>query len=168
MGLGRARRQTLLKNVERSGPSFEGARLQAAPYIVFKDLRHGWEAMPFQKSNAKSFSATSSVVPQEPEKKSGRQPLRETTPRTSVDERDGDFPTAFAPRMVTLCERLTIFSRHSGEPSPQPRRRRTCQFRRCAAPCGLGNTGFHIHSRPRPPTPLPMVFHSRSGVFRTL
>jgi hypothetical protein len=48
----------LLKNVEISGVSFEGARLQAAPYIVFKDLRHGWEAVPFQNSNAESFSAT--------------------------------------------------------------------------------------------------------------
>jgi hypothetical protein len=49
----------LLKNIEISGWNFEGARLRAAPYIVFKDLRHGWEAVPFQNSNAKSFFATS-------------------------------------------------------------------------------------------------------------
>ncbi|HXM19773.1 MAG TPA: hypothetical protein VN948_00735, partial [Terriglobales bacterium] len=47
-----------------SGWSLEGARLQAAPYIVFKDLRHGWEAVPFQNSNAESFSASCSAVPQ--------------------------------------------------------------------------------------------------------
>jgi hypothetical protein len=45
----------LRKNLEISGWSLEGARLQAAPYIVFKDLRHGWEAVPFQNSNARSF-----------------------------------------------------------------------------------------------------------------
>jgi hypothetical protein len=28
------------------------------PYIVFKDLWHGWEAVSFQKSNGKSFSAS--------------------------------------------------------------------------------------------------------------
>jgi len=53
----------LRKNAEISGWSLEGARLQAAPYIVFKDLRHGWEAVPFQNSNAESFSATSEAVP---------------------------------------------------------------------------------------------------------
>jgi hypothetical protein len=52
------------KNAEISGWSLEGARLQAAPYIVFKDLRHGWEAVPFQNSNAESFSASCSAVPQ--------------------------------------------------------------------------------------------------------
>jgi hypothetical protein len=29
--------------------SLERARLQAAPYIVFEDLGHGWEAVPVQK-----------------------------------------------------------------------------------------------------------------------
>jgi hypothetical protein len=46
------------KNVEMSGWALKRARLQAEPYIDFKDLRHGWEAVPFQKSNAKSFSAS--------------------------------------------------------------------------------------------------------------
>jgi hypothetical protein len=31
----------LPKNIEIGGWSFEGARLQAAPYIVFEDLRQG-------------------------------------------------------------------------------------------------------------------------------
>jgi hypothetical protein len=42
----------LRKNVESGVWSFERARLQAAPCIVCKDLRHGWEAVPFQNSNA--------------------------------------------------------------------------------------------------------------------
>ena len=32
--------------------SLERARLRAAPYIIFKDSRHGWEAVPFQNSSA--------------------------------------------------------------------------------------------------------------------
>jgi len=60
---GRARLHKLRKTGEIRGWSFEGARLQAAPYIVFKDLRHGWEAVPFQNSNADSFPATSSALP---------------------------------------------------------------------------------------------------------
>jgi len=36
--------------------SLERARPQAAPYIVFEDLRHGWEAVPFQK--VQPFPAT--------------------------------------------------------------------------------------------------------------
>jgi hypothetical protein len=39
------------------------ARLEAAPCIVFEDLRHGWEAVPFQNSNAESFSASCSAAP---------------------------------------------------------------------------------------------------------
>jgi hypothetical protein len=36
----------------------------AEPYIDFKDLRHGWEAVPFQKPNAKSFpQAVKQVLP---------------------------------------------------------------------------------------------------------
>jgi hypothetical protein len=31
--------------------------------IVFEDLRHGWEAVPFQNSNAESFSASCSAAP---------------------------------------------------------------------------------------------------------
>jgi hypothetical protein len=50
----RPRLKSLRKNLEISGWSLEGARL-AAPYIVFKDLRHGREAVPFQNSNARSF-----------------------------------------------------------------------------------------------------------------
>jgi hypothetical protein len=60
-----------VKDVEIIGWSFEGARLPAAPYIVFKELRQGWEAVPFQNFNAKSFSATSPVVPQTAETQSG-------------------------------------------------------------------------------------------------
>jgi hypothetical protein len=45
----------LLKNIEISGWRLEGARLQAAPNIVLKDLRHGWKAVPFQNSNAQRF-----------------------------------------------------------------------------------------------------------------
>ncbi|HXM22412.1 MAG TPA: hypothetical protein VN948_14245, partial [Terriglobales bacterium] len=56
-GLGKGTASQLAENAEISGWSLEGARLQAAPYIVFKDLRHGWEAVPFQNSNAESFSA---------------------------------------------------------------------------------------------------------------
>jgi hypothetical protein len=42
----------------------ERARLRAEPCIDFKDLRHGWEAVPFQKSNAKSFpQAVKQVLP---------------------------------------------------------------------------------------------------------
>jgi hypothetical protein len=33
----------------------ERARLQAAPYIVFKNLQHGWEAVPLQEFNAQDF-----------------------------------------------------------------------------------------------------------------
>jgi hypothetical protein len=33
----------------------ERTRLQAAPYIVFKNLRHGWEAVPLQEFNAQGF-----------------------------------------------------------------------------------------------------------------
>jgi len=40
-----------------SGWSLEGARLQAAPHIDLVDLRHGWEAVPFQNSNAGSLTA---------------------------------------------------------------------------------------------------------------
>jgi hypothetical protein len=53
----------LLKNVGISDWSLEGARLQAAPHIVFKGLRHGWEAVPFQNFNAENFSATSKAMP---------------------------------------------------------------------------------------------------------
>jgi hypothetical protein len=55
--------EEFLKNVEVCDCSFEGARLPAAPYIVFKDLRHGWKGVPFQNSNAESFPASSDVVP---------------------------------------------------------------------------------------------------------
>jgi hypothetical protein len=49
----------LRTNIKFGDWSLEGARLQAAPYIVFKDLRHGSEAVPFQNSDAGSFSASS-------------------------------------------------------------------------------------------------------------
>src|ERR1700674_291788 len=62
-GLGKGTASQLAETAEISGWSLEGARLQAAPYIVFKDLRHGWEAVPFQNSNAESFSASCSAVP---------------------------------------------------------------------------------------------------------
>ncbi len=54
---------SLRKNVEISGWGPERARLRAEPYIDFKDLRHGWEAVPFQKSNAKSFAQAVKQVP---------------------------------------------------------------------------------------------------------
>jgi hypothetical protein len=55
---------SLRKNVEICGWGLEKARLRAEPYIDFKDLRHGWEAVPFQKSNAKSFPpAVMQVLP---------------------------------------------------------------------------------------------------------
>jgi hypothetical protein len=38
-------------------PRFEGARLPAASSPGFKDLRHGWEAVPLQSSNARESSA---------------------------------------------------------------------------------------------------------------
>jgi hypothetical protein len=41
----------------------KGRGFEAAPYIVFKDLRHGWEAVPFQNSDAGSFSGSSEAVP---------------------------------------------------------------------------------------------------------
>ena len=34
---------------------FERARLQAAPLSDLNDLRHGWEAVPFQNSFARGF-----------------------------------------------------------------------------------------------------------------
>jgi hypothetical protein len=54
----------LRKNFEIGDWGFERARLPAAPQTVFNDLWHGWEAVPLQNSDAQSFSATSSVVPQ--------------------------------------------------------------------------------------------------------
>jgi hypothetical protein len=55
---------SLRKNVEISGWGLERAGLRAEPYIDFKDLRHDWEAVPFQKSNAKSFpQAVKQVLP---------------------------------------------------------------------------------------------------------
>jgi len=38
---------------------FERARLSAAPHTAFDDSWHGWKAVPFQNSDAQSFSATS-------------------------------------------------------------------------------------------------------------
>jgi len=55
--------QRLLKNVEISGWSLEGARLQAAPYIVFKDLRHGSEAVALQNSTPRVFPQAPPAVP---------------------------------------------------------------------------------------------------------
>jgi hypothetical protein len=52
----------LLKDVEIIGWSFEGTRLPAAPYIVFKELRQGWEAVPCQNFNAKIFPNLSSLA----------------------------------------------------------------------------------------------------------
>jgi hypothetical protein len=40
----------------------EGARLSAPPYSIFKDLRHGWEAVPLQNSDAERFSASCSGI----------------------------------------------------------------------------------------------------------
>ena len=48
----------LRKTVEIGWLHLERARLQAAPHIVFKDLRHGYEAVPFQNSHTASFSAS--------------------------------------------------------------------------------------------------------------
>jgi hypothetical protein len=45
----------LRKNAGIGDWGFERARLQAAPYIVSKDLRHGWEAVPCQSFNAGVF-----------------------------------------------------------------------------------------------------------------
>jgi VWFA-related protein len=39
------------------------AHTSATPYTVFKDLRHCWEAVPFQNSNAESFSASWDLDP---------------------------------------------------------------------------------------------------------
>jgi hypothetical protein len=47
----------LRKNPELGDWSLERARLQAAPHIISEELRHGWEAVPFQNSTAGSFSA---------------------------------------------------------------------------------------------------------------
>ncbi len=42
-------------NTEISGWNLEGVWLPAAPYIVFKVLRHGWEAVPFQNFRRREF-----------------------------------------------------------------------------------------------------------------
>jgi len=47
--------QRLRKNFEIGDWGFERARLSAAPHIVFSDLRYGWEAVPFENSDAQSF-----------------------------------------------------------------------------------------------------------------
>ena len=47
------------RNFEIGDWGLERARLPAAPHAVFNDLWHGWEAVPFQNSDAQSFSATS-------------------------------------------------------------------------------------------------------------
>jgi hypothetical protein len=38
--------------------ALKGRGFSRALYIVFKVLRHGWEAVPFQNSDAQSFSAS--------------------------------------------------------------------------------------------------------------
>jgi hypothetical protein len=55
---------SLRKNVEcAAAAALKELGFKASP-IDFKDLRHGWEAVPFQKSNAKSFSqAAKRVLP---------------------------------------------------------------------------------------------------------
>ena len=45
----------LRKNVGMGDESFERARLEAAPLSNLNDLRHGWEAVPFQNSYARGF-----------------------------------------------------------------------------------------------------------------
>jgi len=52
---GRARLQWLRKNSKIGGWGFEGAWLQPRRTALFKDLRHGWEAVPLQNSNAREF-----------------------------------------------------------------------------------------------------------------
>jgi hypothetical protein len=51
----RARLHSLRKNSEIGGWGFERARLQPRLTALFKDLRHGWEAVPLQNSNAREF-----------------------------------------------------------------------------------------------------------------
>jgi len=43
------------KNSKIGGWGFEGAWLQPRLTALFKDLRHGWEAVPLQNSNAREF-----------------------------------------------------------------------------------------------------------------
>jgi hypothetical protein len=52
--------QGLLENIKGSSLSLERARLQAAPWTGFKDLGHGYEAVPVPHSNAENFSASHS------------------------------------------------------------------------------------------------------------
>jgi len=35
--------------------ALKGRGFPAAPYIVFKDLRHGWEAVPLQNFSRRAF-----------------------------------------------------------------------------------------------------------------
>ena len=50
------------ENFELGDSGFERVRLKAAPHIIFNDLRHGWDAVPLQNSDAQSFSATTQAV----------------------------------------------------------------------------------------------------------
>src|SRR5271163_1427560 len=50
-----ARLKWLRKNSKMGGWGFEGAWLQPRLTALFKDLRHGWEAVPLQNSNAREF-----------------------------------------------------------------------------------------------------------------
>jgi hypothetical protein len=59
-----AHAEKVAETVETSDWSLEGARLQVALYILFKELRYGWEAVPFQNSSAEFF-ATFEIVPSE-------------------------------------------------------------------------------------------------------
>jgi hypothetical protein len=45
------------KTPKSAAGALKEERLQAAPYIVFRDSRHSWKAVPFQNSNAGSFPA---------------------------------------------------------------------------------------------------------------
>jgi hypothetical protein len=45
----------LRKNSKIGGWGFEGAWLQPRLTVLFKDLRHGWEAVPLQNSQRQEF-----------------------------------------------------------------------------------------------------------------
>jgi hypothetical protein len=53
--LGKGMASPLAENSKIGGWGLEGARLQPRLKALFKNLRHGWEAVPLQNSNAREF-----------------------------------------------------------------------------------------------------------------
>jgi hypothetical protein len=51
------------KTSKSAAGALKGRGFKPRRIIVFKDLRHGWEAVPLQNSDAESFSASSEAMP---------------------------------------------------------------------------------------------------------